>query len=196
MDHDADLAQSPVSASPVEPESLRPFLPPAVDLDTFDGQAWLGVVAFRLSKIRLRGLPEVRLISHFNEVNLTDLCHSAGHPGCAISEHGCPQPARDYAGSPPVRTSLHARGHDIRPHASRPPVQQRPYFRAQARAHNSRPNTTLEAQSAHSAAAHSSIGLPSATVTTATRGVTRIDATYFTGHGHCSALMQLLRAIH
>ena len=116
--------------APIEPESLRPFLPPAVDLDTFDGQAWLGVVAFRLSKIRLRGLPEVGLISHFNEVNLRTYVSRAGHPGRAISEHGCRQPARDYAGSPPVRTSLHARGHDIRPHASRPPVQQRPYFRA------------------------------------------------------------------
>ncbi len=56
--------------APVEPESLRPFLPPAVELDTFEGQAWLGVVAFRLSEIRLRGFPEVGLVSHFNEINL------------------------------------------------------------------------------------------------------------------------------
>lgn len=67
--------------APIEPESLRPFLPPAVDLDTFDGQAWLGVVAFRLSKIRLRGLPEVGLVSHFNEVNLRTYVTRGGIPG-------------------------------------------------------------------------------------------------------------------
>jgi uncharacterized protein YqjF (DUF2071 family) len=67
--------------APVEPASVRSFLPPSVDLDTFDGQAWLGVVAFRLSKIRLRGFPEVGLVSHFNEVNLRTYVTYQGIPG-------------------------------------------------------------------------------------------------------------------
>jgi uncharacterized protein len=66
---------------PIEPESLRPFLPPSVELDTFEGQAWLGVVAFRLSKIRLRGFPEVGLVSHFNEINLRTYVTQRGIPG-------------------------------------------------------------------------------------------------------------------
>jgi uncharacterized protein YqjF (DUF2071 family) len=67
--------------APIEPETLLPFLPPSVELDTFDGQAWLGVVAFRLSKVRLRGFPEVVLVSHFNEINLRTYVTRRGIPG-------------------------------------------------------------------------------------------------------------------
>ncbi len=67
--------------APVEPESLCPFLPPSLELDTFNGRAWLGVVAFRLSKIRLRGFPEVGLTSHFNEINLRTYVTQRGVPG-------------------------------------------------------------------------------------------------------------------
>ena len=67
--------------SPIEPVTLLPFLPPSVELDTFDGQAWLGVVAFRLSKIRMRGFPEVGLVSHFNEINLRTYVTQRGIPG-------------------------------------------------------------------------------------------------------------------
>ena len=66
----------------IESESLRPFLPPSVELDTFDGQAWLGVVAFRLSKIRLRGFPEAGLVSHFNETNLRTYVTQRASPVC------------------------------------------------------------------------------------------------------------------
>jgi uncharacterized protein YqjF (DUF2071 family) len=67
--------------TPIEPDSLRPFLPPHVELDTLEGQAWLGVVAFRLSKIRLHGFPEVGLVSHFNEINLRTYVTHGGMPG-------------------------------------------------------------------------------------------------------------------
>jgi uncharacterized protein YqjF (DUF2071 family) len=33
------------------------LLPPGPPLDTFDGEAWLGIVPFRLAHVRLRGLP-------------------------------------------------------------------------------------------------------------------------------------------
>jgi uncharacterized protein len=38
-------------------------------------------VAFRLSKIRLRGFPEVGLVSHFNEINLRTYVTQRGIPG-------------------------------------------------------------------------------------------------------------------
>ena len=40
-----------------DPAALARLLPPGLPLDTFDGEAWLGVVAFRLANARLRGLP-------------------------------------------------------------------------------------------------------------------------------------------
>src|SRR5262245_48247276 len=55
---------------PVPPEHLQPFIPPPLELDCVDGQAWLGVVAFRLSGIHLRRLPEVPGVRMFPEVNL------------------------------------------------------------------------------------------------------------------------------
>lgn len=66
---------------PVAPESLRSLVPPSIEIDTFDGRAWLGVVAFRLSKIRLHGFPEVGLVSHFNEINLRTYVTQGGKPG-------------------------------------------------------------------------------------------------------------------
>ncbi|MGA7730880.1 MAG: DUF2071 domain-containing protein [Chloroflexia bacterium] len=66
---------------PISPDKLRQHIPASLELETFGGQAWLGVVAFRLSKIRLRGLPEVGLVSHFNELNLRTYVTLGGKPG-------------------------------------------------------------------------------------------------------------------
>lgn len=52
---------------PVDPDVVADRLPPGLDLDTFDGEAWLGVVAFVMEDIGPRGLP-VGL--SFPEVNL------------------------------------------------------------------------------------------------------------------------------
>lgn len=42
---------------PVAPEMVRPTLPAGLALDLFDGRAWVGVVPFRMSGIRLRPQP-------------------------------------------------------------------------------------------------------------------------------------------
>ena len=52
------------------PVRLRGLVPPQMELDTFDGKAWVGLVAFRMSGIRLRGLPPVPRLSSFPELNL------------------------------------------------------------------------------------------------------------------------------
>ena len=38
-------------------DELARLLPPGLPLDTYDGDAWLGLVRFRLASLRLRGLP-------------------------------------------------------------------------------------------------------------------------------------------
>ncbi|HEU5347201.1 MAG TPA: DUF2071 domain-containing protein [Ktedonobacterales bacterium] len=55
---------------PVAPEIVRPHLPPAVPLDTFDGQAWVGVVPFLMDGVHFRGTPGFPTARHFAELNV------------------------------------------------------------------------------------------------------------------------------
>jgi uncharacterized protein YqjF (DUF2071 family) len=41
-----------------------------LELDLYGGQAWLGIIAFRLSGVKLRWLPEMPPVSHFSEINV------------------------------------------------------------------------------------------------------------------------------
>jgi uncharacterized protein YqjF (DUF2071 family) len=54
----------------VSPELLRPFLPEKLELDTYNNQAWVGVVPFTMDNIRLRGLPKIPFTSAFHELNV------------------------------------------------------------------------------------------------------------------------------
>ena len=47
----------------VAPAELARLLPPDLPLDTHEGDAWLGIVAFRLASLRLRGLPPLPRVS-------------------------------------------------------------------------------------------------------------------------------------
>ncbi|PNY82817.1 DUF2071 domain-containing protein [Deinococcus koreensis] len=55
---------------PVDARHLAATLPPGLELDTFQGQAWLGVVPFRMSGVAPRFLPDVPGVSDFPELNL------------------------------------------------------------------------------------------------------------------------------
>ncbi len=69
---------------PVPADALRKALPrtePALELDTFDGAAWLGVVPFRMSGIRLRGCPPVPGTADFPETNLRTYVRAGGRSG-------------------------------------------------------------------------------------------------------------------
>jgi uncharacterized protein len=66
---------------PVEADTLRPLVPPALSLDTFDGSAWLGVVPFGMTGVRPRFLPAVPRLSNFPEINLRTYVTAEGKPG-------------------------------------------------------------------------------------------------------------------
>src|SRR5918998_2146298 len=66
---------------PVRADSLRPLLPSALSLDTFDGSAWLGVVPFRMTGVRPRFVPAVPPLSNFPELNLRTYVTAGGKPG-------------------------------------------------------------------------------------------------------------------
>ena len=66
---------------PVRPDVLRPLIPAALDIDTFDGMAWIGVVPFRMERVRLRLAPPIPTTSAFPELNLRTYVRSAGRAG-------------------------------------------------------------------------------------------------------------------
>ncbi|MGH9604035.1 MAG: YqjF family protein [Terriglobales bacterium] len=66
---------------PVPPSSLRSLLPAPLDLDLYDGSAWVGVIPFFMSGIRLRGLPPLPGTSAFAEVNVRTYVRFRGQPG-------------------------------------------------------------------------------------------------------------------
>jgi uncharacterized protein YqjF (DUF2071 family) len=65
----------------VDREAIAPLLPSELTLDTHEGRAWLGVVPFRMSGIRLRGLPPIPGTSAFPELNVRTYVTHGGRPG-------------------------------------------------------------------------------------------------------------------
>jgi uncharacterized protein len=66
---------------PVDADELRKLLPGSVELETFDGTAWLGVVPFVLTDLRLRGLPPIPRYSRFPELNVRTCVTRGGRAG-------------------------------------------------------------------------------------------------------------------
>lgn len=60
---------------------LRPLVPACLELQTFDGCAWVGVVPFRMSGVRLRGLPPLPGVAAFPELNVRTYVAHEGRPG-------------------------------------------------------------------------------------------------------------------
>jgi uncharacterized protein len=74
--HDLLFAHWPISA-----ERLRPLIPAPLEIDKFQSQAWIGVVPFRMSGVRLRGIPAVPMLSAFPELNVRTYVTHCGKPG-------------------------------------------------------------------------------------------------------------------
>jgi uncharacterized protein len=51
-------------------EVVRPLIPVELQIDTFDGSAWISVVPFKMVAVRLRGMPAVPFLSTFPELNV------------------------------------------------------------------------------------------------------------------------------
>jgi len=66
---------------PVDPALLRPLIPEALEIDTFDGRAWLGITPFHLSDLRPPLLPALPGLSAFTEMNVRTYVLHNGKPG-------------------------------------------------------------------------------------------------------------------
>jgi uncharacterized protein YqjF (DUF2071 family) len=66
---------------PLPPGLLEPLLPKGLTLDTFEGEAWIGVVPFLMTGVRPRFLPGLPGLSRFPELNVRTYVTRGGIPG-------------------------------------------------------------------------------------------------------------------
>src|SRR5438128_1258865 len=66
---------------PIAADVMRAHIPPQLELDTFDGQAWVGVVPFGMSNVYPRLTMPVPGLSYFLELNVRTYVTVGGKPG-------------------------------------------------------------------------------------------------------------------
>jgi len=66
---------------PVSFAELRRLVPEQLELDTWDGQVWLGVVPFHMSAVGPRGLGWIPGVSRFAELNVRTYVRAGGKAG-------------------------------------------------------------------------------------------------------------------
>ncbi len=60
---------------------LRPMIPAGLNLQDFDGSAWLGVIPFRMAGVMRRPFPDLPWVSAFPELNVRTYVERGGKPG-------------------------------------------------------------------------------------------------------------------
>ncbi len=66
---------------PVSASALREKIPPGLTLDTFENEAFLGIVPFHMTGVRPRWLPPLPGVSSFVELNVRTYVVAEGKPG-------------------------------------------------------------------------------------------------------------------
>lgn len=73
---------------PVEPDVLRPLVPPPLEPDLFEGRAWIAIVPFWMSGIRLRRWPPMPGCAGFPEINVRTYARLPGQARAAELRRG------------------------------------------------------------------------------------------------------------
>lgn len=60
---------------------LEALLPPGIELDRYAGEAWLSVVPFRMTAVRVRRTPVLPGFANVPEINLRTYVRAGGRPG-------------------------------------------------------------------------------------------------------------------
>ena len=115
---------------PVPVAVLQPYLPPRLQLDTYDGMAWLAVVPFRMWDVHTRFTPPLPGARDFLELNVRTYVHLDGVPGVWFlsldaSNALAVWAARTFFHLPYLRAN----------HAANPPCARRVASRSHADAH-------------------------------------------------------------
>jgi uncharacterized protein YqjF (DUF2071 family) len=113
---------------------VRKLVPPALDLDTRDGAAWLGMTPFRVTGLRLRGMLPVPRLSTFLEVNVRTYVMFDDKPGIYFFSLDADSPfavegARRLYKLPYFRSLMSARrvGHELEFSSARKEGPARPF---------------------------------------------------------------------
>ena len=138
---------------PIEPSVMRALVPPQLELDLFERRAWVGVVPFRMSGVRLRGLPAVPGTHAFPELNVRTYVRHRGRAGVYFfsldaASAVAVRAARAWYRLPyfhadmelqPIRGGISY--HSRRTHRGAPPAQLDAEYAPAAQVHRSRPGT-------------------------------------------------------
>lgn len=89
----------------IDERELRPLIPQQLEIDTFDGTAWIGVIPFTMWNIRALPpfMPAVPGFSSAHELNVRTYVHYNGVPGVWFFSLDCNSPAAVMA----ARTFYH-----------------------------------------------------------------------------------------
>ena len=60
---------------------LRPLIPQPLEIDTYDGDAWIAVVPFYMTGVRMRAAPPLPTANAFQELNVRTYVKLDGRPG-------------------------------------------------------------------------------------------------------------------
>ena len=71
---------------------LRPLIPPPLEIDTYDGSAWIGVIPFTMSGVRMRAMLPVPTANAFPEINVRTYVTLDGRPGVWFFSLDCASP--------------------------------------------------------------------------------------------------------
>lgn len=65
-----------------DPDAIQPLIPAGLELDTFEGRGYVGLVPFTMTGVRPVGLPPIPWLSSFHETNVRTYVHRQGRdPG-------------------------------------------------------------------------------------------------------------------
>ncbi|TVQ29883.1 MAG: DUF2071 domain-containing protein [Phycisphaeraceae bacterium] len=64
----------------IDASLLRPLVPEALDIETYDGSAWIGVIPFTMSGVRASFLPPIPGTHSFHELNVRTYVRPPGAP--------------------------------------------------------------------------------------------------------------------
>ena len=71
-------------------ENLRALIPSPLEIETYDGSAWVGVVPFYMSGVRMRLAPPLPTAHAFEELNVRTYVTLDGRPGVWFFSLDCP----------------------------------------------------------------------------------------------------------
>jgi uncharacterized protein YqjF (DUF2071 family) len=60
---------------------VRSLVPHSLEIDTFEGKAWVGITPFKVSGLRFLSLPPIPLLDSFSEINVRTYVLHNGVPG-------------------------------------------------------------------------------------------------------------------